>query len=83
MDGRCAYLTMDDMSGFVADSDLSFAPMAELGWEVEMVPWRSDVDWNDFDLVYIVRRGITRTTSPPSWTSSRPSNDRPRDSSTA
>ena len=53
MDRRCAYLTMDDMSNFVADSDLSFAPMAELGWEVEMVPWRRDVDWNDYDLVYI------------------------------
>jgi glutathione synthase/RimK-type ligase-like ATP-grasp enzyme len=50
---RCAYLTMDDISNFVADSDLSIAPMAELGWEVEMVPWRRDVDWDDFDLVYI------------------------------
>ena len=53
MGRRCAYLTMDDISNFVADSDTSFAPMAELGWEVEMVPWRSDVDWDDYDLVYI------------------------------
>ena len=50
---RCAYLTMDDISGFVSDAELSFAPMAELDWEVEMVPWRSDVDWNDYDIVYI------------------------------
>ncbi len=50
---RCAYLTMDDFGDFVSDADLSFAPMAELGWEVEMVPWRSPVDWNDYDLVYI------------------------------
>jgi hypothetical protein len=53
MGKRCAYMTMDDFGDFVSDADLSFAPMAELGWEVEMVPWRSDVDWADYDLVYI------------------------------
>ena len=53
MGKRCAYLTMEDFGDFVSDADLSFAPMAELGWEAEMVPWRSDVDWNDYDLVYI------------------------------
>lgn len=53
MGGRCAYLTMDDIGNFVADADLSIAPMAELGWEVEMLPWRRDTDWNDYDLVYI------------------------------
>ena len=50
---RCAYLTMDDFGDFVSDADLSFAPMAELGWEVEMVPWRSDADWDSYGLVYI------------------------------
>jgi len=44
---------MEDFGDFVPDADLSFAPMAELGWEAEMVPWRSPVDWNDYDLVYI------------------------------
>jgi len=53
MERRCAYLTMDDISGFVSDAELSFAPMAELGWAVEMVPWQSDADWDDYDLVYI------------------------------
>jgi len=53
MGRRCAYLTMEDFGDFVPDADLSFAPMAELGWEAEMVPWRSPVDWNDYDLVYI------------------------------
>ena len=53
MGKRCAYLTMDDISNFVSDADLSFAPMVERGWEVEMVPWRRDVDWNVYDLVYI------------------------------
>ena len=50
----CAYLTMDDMSDFVSDADLSIAPMNALGWDVQMVPWRTpDADWNAFDLVYI------------------------------
>ena len=53
MGRRCAYLTMDDISGFVSDAELSFAPMAELGWDVETVPWRSDVDWDAYELVYI------------------------------
>lgn len=51
---RCAYLTIDDMSDFVTDADLSFAPMAELGWDVEMVSWRRHgANWDDFDAVYI------------------------------
>ena len=53
MGRRCAYLTMDDISGFVSDADLSIEPMAELGWSVDMVPWRRAVDWNDYELVYI------------------------------
>ena len=51
---RCAYLTMIDFGDFVSDADMSFEPMAALGWDTEMVPWRDpDVDWNDYDLVYI------------------------------
>jgi len=53
MGKRCAYLTMEDIGDFVSDADLSFVPMAELGWQVDMVPWQRDVDWNDYDLVYI------------------------------
>ena len=53
MGRRCAYLTMDDIGNFVSDADLSFAPMNELGWQVDMVPWRRDTDWDDYDLVYI------------------------------
>jgi glutathione synthase/RimK-type ligase-like ATP-grasp enzyme len=51
---RCAYLTMDDLSAFVSDADMSIGPMAALGWDVDMVPWRDTaVDWDDYDLVYI------------------------------
>ncbi|RZV33130.1 MAG: hypothetical protein EX272_14885 [Chromatiales bacterium] len=50
---RVAYLVMDDMGDYVTDFHLSVAPMAELGWEVVGVPWRSDPDWGRFDAVYI------------------------------
>ena len=50
---KVAFLVMDDMGGFVTDFDLSIAPLAELGWQVETVPWRSQPDWNRFDAVYI------------------------------
>ena len=50
---KIAYLTMDDMGDFVTDFHLSIVPMKELGWHVETVPWRSQVDWSEFDAVYI------------------------------
>ncbi len=54
MPRRCAFLTMDDMSDFVTDADLSIAPMNALGWDVQMVPWRArNAGWDDFELVYI------------------------------
>lgn len=51
---RCAYLTMSDMGDFVTDAELSFGPMAELGWVVDMVAWRdASVSWDGYDAVYI------------------------------
>ena len=51
---RCAYLTMDDISGFVTDADLSTPAMEALGWRVDFVSWRaSGVDWDAYQLVYI------------------------------
>ena len=50
---RAAYLTMADAGDFVTDFHLSFDAMAELGWQVETVPWQSAVDWDSFDAVYI------------------------------
>jgi len=45
---------MDAIGQFVSDADLSFAPMVELGWSVDMVSWRDPgVDWDRYDLVYI------------------------------
>ena len=54
MGRRCAFLTMSDLGEFVSDADLSFEPLAEFGWQAEMVPWRDpDIDWNHYDVVYI------------------------------
>jgi hypothetical protein len=51
---RCAYLVMDDPGDYVTDYDVSFEPMAALGWTVDCVPWRdTSVDWNGYDAVYI------------------------------
>lgn len=51
---RCAYLVMEDPGDFVTDYHVSFDAMADLGWQVDCVPWRdASVDWNSFDAVYI------------------------------
>ena len=44
---------MEDTSGWSIDADLAFAPLAELGWRAEWLPWqREGVDWSVFDAVY-------------------------------
>ncbi len=50
---RCAFLTLDDPTGFVIDDALAVAPLARLGWHVESVSWRADVDWSAFEAVII------------------------------
>ncbi len=50
---KVAYLTMEDQGDYVTDYHLSFEPMASLGWDVEVVAWRSAPDWNNFDVVYV------------------------------
>jgi glutathione synthase/RimK-type ligase-like ATP-grasp enzyme len=45
---------MDDTDGWEIDSDLSFEPMASLGWSIDMLSWRSEgIDWDAYDAVYI------------------------------
>ena len=54
MSRRCAFLTTEDLDGFVVDDDLAVAPLRARGWQVEAVPWRRpDVDWGVFDMVVI------------------------------
>jgi glutathione synthase/RimK-type ligase-like ATP-grasp enzyme len=50
---RIAFLTMDNMEGFFAYDHLAIEPMARRGWQVEEIPWRRPVDWNDYRMVVI------------------------------
>ncbi len=51
---RCAFLTMENLDGFVSDDELAHAPLRRLGWYVEAVPWRRPgVAWDRFDAVVI------------------------------
>lgn len=49
----CAFLTTADLTGFVTDDDRAAAPLAERGWDVEHVAWRSDADWDRYDAVVV------------------------------
>lgn len=51
---RLCFLTMDDLSGYVSDDQLAIGPLADLGWQVDSVSWRStETDWNKYDIVVI------------------------------
>jgi glutathione synthase/RimK-type ligase-like ATP-grasp enzyme len=50
----CAFLTLDDPTGYGIDDDLTYEPLRQLGWRVEPVPWRKrGVAWGGFDAVVI------------------------------
>jgi glutathione synthase/RimK-type ligase-like ATP-grasp enzyme len=50
---RCAFLTLEDAAGYVIDDDLAHAPLRELGWQVDTVPWRRRVSWQAYDAIVI------------------------------
>lgn len=51
---QVCFLSMDDMSGYVADDDLAIRPLGDLGWSVRTLSWRDPaVDWSDMDAVVI------------------------------
>ena len=51
---HCAFLTTDNLEGYVTDDELALEPLAGLGWTVTAVPWRRrDVDWSRFEAVVI------------------------------
>ena len=51
---HCAFLTLDDSTGFVIDDELAYAPLADLGWRVETISWRTpSCDWRAYDAVVI------------------------------
>src|SRR6185295_16725209 len=51
---RCAFLTTDNLEGYISDDELAVEPFRESGWAVTAVSWRSrDVDWGGFEAVVI------------------------------
>ena len=51
---KCAFLTMDNMEGFVSDDELAVGPLADLGWKVKFLSWRQTaVPWDHFEAVII------------------------------
>lgn len=51
---RCAFLTMEDTSGWSIDADLAIPSLNALGWDIDTVPWRATgIDWSQYDAVYI------------------------------
>ena len=51
---RCAFLTLEDSTGFVIDDELAYAPLAALGWRIDAIPWRQpQVEWHAYDAVVI------------------------------
>lgn len=50
---RLAFLSTDNLEGFVSDDERAVAPLAARGWSVETVSWRQPCDWNRFDVVII------------------------------
>ena len=51
---RIAFLSADHLEGYVIDDDLAYAPLRDLGCEVQTISWRNDkVDWSQFDCAII------------------------------
>ena len=48
----CAFLTTDDLDGYVTDDQLAETAMAEIGWRVEHVPWRQG-GWERYEAAVI------------------------------
>jgi glutathione synthase/RimK-type ligase-like ATP-grasp enzyme len=51
---RCAFLTLEDPTGYVIDDELAYPALAALGWRVDTIPWgRPQVEWRGYNAVVI------------------------------
>lgn len=51
---HCVFLTMDSLEGYVSDDELTYEPLAQLGWQVHNISWHtSHTDWSKYDAVII------------------------------
>lgn len=54
MSRNCAFLTLEDRTGFYIYDHLLFEPLAKLGWSAVEIPWdRQNIEWKKFDAVVI------------------------------
>ena len=52
--GKCAFLTISDLSEFECYDHLLIEPMKSNGLELSFLPWdEKDIDWNDYDYVIV------------------------------
>lgn len=51
---RCAFLTMDNLTGFECYDHLLVEPLYQKGWKVDSVSWKNkSANWNDYDIVLV------------------------------
>jgi len=50
---RLAFLSMDSLDDFLVYDELAVPHLNALGWSVEEVSWRADVDWGQYEVVVI------------------------------
>ncbi|MEH6710262.1 MAG: hypothetical protein V7733_03545 [Paraglaciecola polaris] len=51
---RCAFLSTDNLEGYFVYDELLYAPLKQVGWQVDAVSWHdTEVDWNTYDVVVV------------------------------
>jgi len=51
---RCAFLTLEDPTGYQIDDDLAIPVLEQRGWKVDTIPWTTDDPrWGDYDAVIV------------------------------
>jgi glutathione synthase/RimK-type ligase-like ATP-grasp enzyme len=53
MEPHIAFLTMADMDGYISDDELAANVLRQRGAWVTTLPWDSEMDWREFDLVIL------------------------------
>lgn len=50
---RCAFLTLEDPTGYTIDDEIAYPALRVIGWEAEAIPWTRDVAWTAYDAIVI------------------------------
>ncbi|OGU77886.1 MAG: hypothetical protein A2V93_02720 [Ignavibacteria bacterium RBG_16_34_14] len=51
---KVAFLSMDNLDGFVCYDHLTFEPLRNLGWQAEEISWRNPhIEWDRYDAVIV------------------------------